>query len=117
MENLEIIEGNKAIHKYYTSSGQHPQIATRPYQMEMEYHSSYELIMPVWFKMQKWYAKEFGLLTSTIEISSIGIMIKAKSTGAFNYARSSDRGQVELNDIWIVLVEFCKWFNNQKRGL
>lgn len=81
------------------------------------YNSSWDWLMPVWFKIQRWYVHEYGLVTSTFEISSIGIVIKAYTAKAFHHTtlfNLSGEGN-ELMAMWLTCIEFIKWYNQNKQ--
>lgn len=79
----------------------------------LRFHSSWDWLMPIWFKIQYWYTREFGVLTSVFEISNTGISIKATHTSAFRYAWPITKREVTIEDIYTAVVEFIKWYNNQ----
>ena len=85
----------------------------------LQYNNSYDWLMPVWFKCQKWYVREFGLLTSTFELSSIGIIIKANSDKAFRWASSfsPDGNYDEMKLLWGAVVKFITWYNDYTKTI
>lgn len=78
------------------------------------YSASWDFLMPVWCKACDWYTHEFGLLTSTFEISSLSVVIKAKYQSAFKMAIPTF-GNVDISKIYTVLVAFIKWYNENKK--
>lgn len=88
----------------------------RSWELDIVYDKSYNNLMPVWFKIQKWYASEFGLLTSTFEMSSLGIIIKATSSKAFQYAESFYYAEGNIAAIWRAVVSFIQWYNNYEKN-
>lgn len=68
-------------------------------------------LMPVWFKIQAWGLKEFGVCWE----QSIGekfIKISTTKIDKYKIMWLSD-GKVE--DVWYVVVDFIKWYNTQKQ--
>ena len=118
-----ILEGNKLIalspfgnlHKdMYNKWFNENNIFVAYNESEFKYHLSYTWLMPAWFKAMTWYTKEFRLMTSTFEISNLGIIIKSTSSNSFKYARTIFNEDNYLNDIFEALVEFIKWYNINK---
>ena len=119
----EIIEGNKLIAlsefasdntkltiAHYADSGN--EIGLNDYISNLNYHESWDWLMPVWGKAQEWYSHQFGLMTSEFDMSLLGISIKATSSGAFKFCMMFHRAKLDINIVWMAMVEFCKWHNS-----
>lgn len=75
-------------------------------------YKTWNSLMPVWLKAMQEYTEEFGLLTSTFEMSSIGISIKAKHSSAFKFGWPCF-GKITIQDVYRSIVEYIRWFNSQ----
>lgn len=84
----------------------------------VQYHSSWDWLMPVWIKVMLWYRAEFGLMTSTFKIDHAGIYIKSTNNSAFKSAYLFTREITEeeiKKAVFETLVAFINWYNKQPK--
>ena len=127
MENKEILEGNKLIAEfmggeiftdfdggYKRVRNIEPNKKTSRYLWNLEYHISWDWIMPVVDKIEK-----KGCI---IEISySIVCMcriciIGKKYEKAFNIINDNNGGIQPISAVYKSIVEFIKWYNQNNNG-
>lgn len=76
---------------------------------ELLYDSSWDSLMPVWFKILKWGKNEYGLnWEQSIGETFITVNIH-KGTFKINWMNTGD-----IRDVWYVVVAFIKWLKKQK---
>lgn len=86
--------------------------------LETPSYDTWDELMPVWIKAMLWYRIQYGYVTSTFEITSLGIMIRADDKSAFKHFGLYT---LEPNEPYIVgliadaLVNFCTWYNTKER--
>lgn len=120
MTQEEIIEGNKIIDNFYKSSGQHVSIVCRPSQME--YHSSWDWLMPIVDKIESIYDDHHGYFG--VHIISNSCMIRGtflhkaiKKNSKYGWVYMSDPEAIfetKIESTWYNVVQFIKWWNGRK---
>lgn len=105
MPEQEILEGNKLISKFMGVDDGIP----HDHQGIYLYHSSWDWLMPVWNKIQRWGKFEFGIDWEQ-SIGEMFITISTTKTNKFTF-RWLYSG--DIKDVFYVVVEFIKWYNSQ----
>ncbi len=124
---MEILNGNKLIAEYlgaeilsqggdgdYTGYYRFPRGTfycgpAVPFE-KLEFHSSWDALMPVWSKIKRWGMEEYGtfwkqsITKDYVEIS----FERFDSTELF-----SDHAGVDITAVWKVVVSFIEWYNNK----
>ena len=75
-----------------------------------KFHSSWDWLMPVWNKILKFGKSEFGFQWE----QSIGETFITINTGNHNKFKLSWLNSGEIKDVYYVIVEFIKWYNQNK---
>lgn len=78
---------------------------------QLKFHSDWSWLMPVWFKMQLLIAEEWGLHTSTCEISQTGVFIEC---GSFRHAKLIGRRLGGISHVYSAVVAFIQFYNSTK---
>lgn len=92
----EIVTGNKLIAEFMGYKYVHP---SGDYSFELQYHSSWDWLMPVVKKIQESYQGEEHHIKSCELYSEIESMLK----------------ELKIEWVWQFVIKFIKWYNEIKK--
>ncbi len=122
MNNKEILNNNKLIAEspfaeegtknnlqHYIDCGN--QLGYDEYLGAIKYKDSWNCIMPIWFNIQKWGKREFGVYWEQ-SIGETFVIISTTKADKFKLLWLNDG---EVKDVHFVVIQFLKWYNSQNK--
>lgn len=116
MKEQEIIEGNKLIAEFLgwkilKGSNRMSVYMDALYQDDLNYHSSWNWLMPVVEKIEALCNTDYD--TSVVYIADISCTIEVRINNSLEYSKEINSDK-KINATFKSVVEFIKWYNEQK---